>query len=91
MVYLSVTKEVPHQVHGLVQRLLLWRRIGLLLLLQGLGSRHHEACYLVVQTVQRLHSCRETETKSYDAEHLLFPVNVVEICLLPYKLYDRSL
>lgn len=55
-VYLSIHEEVPHEGHGLLQRLLLRRGKGMLLLFYGLGSSHHEVCNLVIQAVQRLHS-----------------------------------
>lgn len=54
--YLRIHEEVPHQGHGLLHRLLLWETEGVLLLLQGLGSSHHEAGNLVIQAVQGLHS-----------------------------------
>lgn len=53
--YLSVHEKVPHQGHGLLHVLLLRDTEGLLLLLHGLGSGHHEAGYLVVEAVQGLH------------------------------------
>lgn len=59
--YLCVYEEVPHQGHGLLQRLLLRRTEGaylLLLLLQWRRSSHHEARNLVVQAVEGLHSWR---------------------------------
>lgn len=56
LLYLCIHEEVPHQGHGLLQCLLLRRTKGRLLRLQGLGSSHHEACNLVIQAVQRLHS-----------------------------------
>lgn len=54
--YLCIHEEVPHQGHGLLHCLLLRRTVGRLLWLHGLGSSHHEACNLVIQAVQRLHS-----------------------------------
>ena len=53
--YLGVHQEAPHQGHGLLQRVFLRGEESWLLLLQGLGSAHHEAGDLVVQAVEGLH------------------------------------